>query len=80
MGGEDLYSSIEIYDVMKELGNIDTDNIGVYGISRGVDTSLQLLKSVDWIKYMILKSGSYNFENSFNYRGNNWFLLVVVFY
>ncbi len=73
MGGEDLYSSIEIYDVMKELGNIDTDKIGVHGISRGVDTSLQLLKSVDWIKYMILKSGAYNFENSFNYRGNNWF-------
>ena len=59
-GGEDINDIINLYPIIKQYKYANSDNIGIYGWSRGCMMSLLVYKKVDWIKYLILVSGVYD--------------------
>ena len=56
MGGDDIFDIINLYKIVSELTLIDTDNIGMWGVSRGGMMMFQVASRVNWIKAMIAVS------------------------
>lgn len=76
MGEEDLETTYELENVLKELGYIDLEKIGMYGSSRGALTILQVLRRIHWVKGAALECGSYDCKQILDSRDEIYRALV----
>jgi dipeptidyl aminopeptidase/acylaminoacyl peptidase len=59
-GGMDVNDIVSFKPIIDQYHRTDSDNIGMFGGSRGGMMSFLTLKKVDWIKAIVIKSGSTN--------------------
>jgi dipeptidyl aminopeptidase/acylaminoacyl peptidase len=67
-GGMDVDDIINLKPIIDQYDKTDSDNIGMFGGSRGGMMSFLTLKNVDWIKAIVTKSGSANESRGYKER------------
>ena len=68
LGGEDLYSVLDLYKVIKKHTRADEKRIGMFGISRGGLMTYMTLRKVRWVKVAAVIAGSADLVSELAYR------------
>ena len=67
-GGEEVNDIINLFEVLKEVDNVDFDKINMIGVSRGGLMTHQVLNKIDWVKKAVTKAGATNEFRAFDQR------------
>lgn len=67
-GGSDVNDIISLHDILKTMSFADTNNIGMYGGSRGGIMTFLVLRKVKWVKAVCIKSGLYDLVSNAKLR------------
>jgi dipeptidyl aminopeptidase/acylaminoacyl peptidase len=54
MGGDDIFDVINLYDLISRLPFVDSQNVGMWGVSRGGMMTFQILARVSWVKAAVV--------------------------